>query len=41
VATGTGDCAVTSLNVRVWEGKVDSEMNIAIEQKKAIYVHIN
>jgi hypothetical protein len=25
----------------VWDGKFDSEMNIAIEQRKAMYVHIN
>jgi hypothetical protein len=40
-ATGIGDCGVTSLKVTVWEGKFDSEMNIAIEQRKAMYVHSN
>jgi len=39
--TGIGDCGVRSLKLTDWEGKFDSEMNIAIEQRKAIYVHIN
>jgi hypothetical protein len=38
-ATGNGDCGVTSLKVTGWEGKFCSEMNIAIEQRKAICVH--
>jgi len=29
-ATRIGDCGVTTLKVTVWEGKFDSEMNIAI-----------
>jgi len=37
-ATGIGDCGVTSLKVTVWEGKSDSEMNIAIEQRMALCV---
>jgi len=40
-AYGIGDCAVVNLEVTVWEGKFDSEMNIAIEQMKAMYVHIS
>ena len=40
-ATGIGDCAITSLKVTDWERICDSEMNIAIEQTKTIYVHIN
>ena len=40
-STEIGDCGVTSLKLTDWEGKFDSEMNIAIEQRKAMYVHIN
>ena len=35
-ATGFGDCGVTSLKMTDWERKFDSEMNIAIEQMKAM-----
>jgi len=37
-ATGIDDCAVTSFKVTVGEGKFDSEMNIAVEQRKAVCV---
>jgi hypothetical protein len=40
-ATGIGDCGFTSLKATVWEKKFDNEMNIAIDQRKAICVHIN
>jgi len=39
--TGIGDCGVTSLKVTDWEGKFDSEMSIAVGQRKAMCVHIN
>jgi len=35
-ATGICDCGVTSLKMTGCEGKFDSEMNIAIEQRKAM-----
>jgi hypothetical protein len=39
-ATGIGEFGVTSFKVTDWEGKFDSEMNIAAEQRKAMCVHI-
>jgi hypothetical protein len=39
-ATGIADCGFTSLKSTVFEVKLDSEMNIAIEQRMAMYVHI-
>jgi hypothetical protein len=41
VANGIGDCGVTRLKVRDWERKLDSEMSIAVGQRKAMCVHIN
>ena len=38
--TGISDCGVTSLKLTNWEGKFDSEMNSAIDLRKAMYVHI-
>ena len=40
-ANGIGDCGVTRLKVTDWEGKMDSEMSIAVGQRKAMCVHIN
>jgi hypothetical protein len=40
-ATRIGACAVTSLKMTVWGGIYNSEMNIAIEQRKAMYVLFN
>ena len=40
-ANGIGDCGVTSFKLTEWEGKLDSEMSIAVGQRKAMCVHIN
>jgi hypothetical protein len=40
-ANGIADCGVTMLRVTDWEGKLDSEMSIAVGQRKAMCVHIN
>ena len=37
--TGIGDCRITSLKLTDWEGKFDSEMNIATEQTMAMSAH--
>ena len=40
-ANGIGDCGVTSFKLTEWEGRLDSEMSIAVAQRKAMCVHIN